>query len=142
MLITAAANDWGATARDCKTDNGIVTHASGKRATYGQLVAKAAGKEPVEFRRSLLTNHPRHLAVLNAAVAKAGKVEQQNFHDYPVLRMHQAPLVETVIIPSAEPPEGMGEPGTPPVAPAVANAVYALTGTRLRRLPLRLGALA
>ena len=179
-------------------------------------MAHAAGKAPVEFRRGLLKNHPRHLAVLNAAVDKAGKpaegrahgvalhqsfgtivaqvaevsveggdivvhkvtcavdcgvavnpngiaqqmesaviyglsaalfgkvtikdgkVEQQNFNNYPVLRMNQAPLVETVIMKSAEAPGGIGEPGTPPVAPAVANAVFALTGKRLRNLPLRL----
>jgi isoquinoline 1-oxidoreductase beta subunit len=179
-------------------------------------LAHATGKDPVEFRRGLLKNHPRHLAVLNAAVAKAGKpavgrahgvalhqsfgsivaqvaevsvegnniivhkvtcavdcgiavnpniiaqqfesavvfglsaallgeitikdgqVEQRNFDGYPVLRMHQAPVVDTVIIKSGEPPEGVGEPGTPPVAPAVANAVFALTGKRLRSLPLRL----
>lgn len=179
-------------------------------------LAAAAGKQPVAFRRELLVNHPRHLAVLNAAVEKAGQpeagrahgvalhqsfgtivaevaevsvqgnaikvhkvvcavdcgiavnpniiaqqmesavifglsaalygeitfkdgeVEQQNFHNYPVLRMSEAPLVETVLIKSAEPPEGIGEPGTPPIAPAVANAVFALTGKRLRSLPLRL----
>ena len=180
-------------------------------------LAHAAGKDPVEFRRGLLKNHPRHLAVLNAVVEKAGKpaagrahgialhqsfgtivaevaevsvkeneilvhkvtcavdcgiavnpsgvaqqmesgvifglsaalfgeitikdgrVLQQNFHDYPVLRMSQAPIVDTVVIKSAAPPEGVGEPGTPPIAPAVANAVFALTGKRLRSLPLRLG---
>ncbi|MES2106782.1 MAG: xanthine dehydrogenase family protein molybdopterin-binding subunit [Pseudomonadota bacterium] len=179
-------------------------------------LAAAAGKPPLAFRRELLKNHPRHLAVLNAAVEKAGapaegrahgialhqsfgtivaeiaevsvkdndirvhkvvcavdcgiavnpniiaqqmesavvfglsaalygeitlkdgKVEQQNFHNYQVLRMSEVPLVETVIIKSAEPPEGIGEPGTPPIAPAVANAVFALTGKRLRSLPLRL----
>ena len=179
-------------------------------------LAHEAGKDPVEFRRGLLKKHPRHLAVLDAAVAKAGKpaagrahgvalhrsfgsivaevaevsvegneirvhkvvcaidcgiavnpniiaqqmesavifglsaalfgevtikdgkVEQQNFHDYPVLRMNQAPVVETIVIRNAEPPEGVGEPGTPPIAPAVANAVFALTGKRLRSLPLRL----
>jgi isoquinoline 1-oxidoreductase beta subunit len=51
--------------------------------------------------------------------------------------MNQAPEVETIIMPSAEPPEGMGEPATPPIAPAVANAVFKLTGKRLRSLPLR-----
>ncbi|HJV50379.1 MAG TPA: xanthine dehydrogenase family protein molybdopterin-binding subunit [Noviherbaspirillum sp.] len=179
-------------------------------------IAHAAGKDPVAFRRELLKSHPRHLAVLNAAVEKAGKpapgrahgvalhqsfgsivaevaevsvenneirvhkvtcavdcgiavnpdgiaqqiesavifglsaalfgevtikdgrVEQQNFHNYPVVRMNQAPQVDTVIIQSAEPPEGVGEPGTPPIAPAVANAVFVLTGKRLRSLPLRL----
>lgn len=179
-------------------------------------MAHAAGKDPVEFRRAFLRKHPRHLAVLDAAVAKAGKpaagrahgialhqsfgsivaevaevsiqgneirvhkvtcaidcgiavnpniiaqqmesgvifglsaallgeirikdgkVQQQNFHDYPVLRIDQVPLVETIVIRNAEPPEGVGEPGTPPIAPAVANAVFALTGKRLRSLPLRL----
>jgi isoquinoline 1-oxidoreductase beta subunit len=52
--------------------------------------------------------------------------------------MAQVPEVETIIVPSAEPPEGMGEPAVPPVAPAVANAVFKLTGQRLRSLPLRL----
>jgi isoquinoline 1-oxidoreductase beta subunit len=179
-------------------------------------MATAAGKDPVEFRRTMLLNHPRHLAVLNAAVQKAGtppkgrahgvalhqsfgsivaqvaevsvvdkqirvhrvvcvidcgmainpnliaqqvesgviyglsaalmgeitikdgKVVQSNFGDYPVLRMNEAPQVETVIILSTEPPEGVGEPPLPPVAPAVANAVFKLTGQRLRSLPLRL----
>ena len=50
------------------------------------------------------------------------------------------PEVETYIVPSQQPPEGVGEPGTPPLAPAVANAVFALTGQRLRQLPLRLNA--
>ncbi|XYJ09035.1 molybdopterin cofactor-binding domain-containing protein [Telluria sp. B2] len=68
-----------------------------------------------------------------------GRVQQTNFGDYPVLRMDRAPLVETIIVPSAEPPEGVGEPGVPPVAPAVASAVFQLTGKRLRSLPLRLG---
>ena len=77
-------------------------------------------------------------ALFGEVTIKDGKVEQQNFNDYPVLRMNQAPLVDTIIIKSAEPPEGIGEPGTPPIAPAVANAVFALTGIRLRSLPLRL----
>jgi isoquinoline 1-oxidoreductase beta subunit len=179
-------------------------------------VAHAAGKDPVLLRRELLRDHPRHLAVLEAALARAGsapegrahgvavhqsfgsivaqvaevsveekqirvhrvvcavdcgivvnpnivaqqvessvvfglsaalageitlkdgRVQQGNFGDYPVLRMNEAPLVETVIVPSMEPPEGMGEPAVPPVAPAVANAVFKLTGQRLRSLPLRL----
>lgn len=179
-------------------------------------LAHAAGKHPVKFREELLKNHPRHLAVLQAAVNKAGQaapgralgvalhqsfgtivaevaevsvqegqirvhkvtcavdcgiavnpkiiaqqmesaiifglsaalygaitikdgqVEQRNFHDYPALRMSEAPEIETIIIASAEPPEGIGEPGTPPIAPAVANAVFSLTGKRLRHLPLRL----
>ena len=180
-------------------------------------LAHAGKQDGVAFRRAMLQHHPRHLAVLDAAVAKAGsappghahgvalhqsfgsivaqvaqvalengeirvhrvvcaidcglavnpniiaqqmessvlfglsaalggeitfkdgKVEQGNFHDYPVLRMGQAPHVETIIIASAAHPEGVGEPGTPPIAPAVANALFILTGKRLRSLPLRLG---
>jgi isoquinoline 1-oxidoreductase beta subunit len=180
-------------------------------------LAHAAGKHPVKFREELLRNHPRHLAVLQAAVSKAGQaapgrahgvalhqsfgsivaevaevsvqdnqirvhkvtcavdcgiavnpniiaqqmesaiiyglsaalygeitikegqVEQRNFHDYPALRLSEAPEIETIIVKSAEPPEGIGEPGTPPIAPAVANAIFSLTGKRLRQLPLRLG---
>lgn len=69
---------------------------------------------------------------------KDGQVQQSNFHDYPVLRMGQCPQIETHIVPSTEAPEGVGEPGLPPIAPAVANAVFVLTGQRLRQLPLAL----
>jgi isoquinoline 1-oxidoreductase beta subunit len=65
-----------------------------------------------------------------------GGVRQSNFHDYPMLRMNEMPVVEVHIVPSTEPPGGIGEPGTPPIAPAVVNALAALTGRRLRRLPI------
>ncbi len=67
-----------------------------------------------------------------------GGVQQSNFHDYRTLRISDMPAVEVVILQSGEQPEGVGEPGVPPVAPAVANAVFRLTGQRLRSLPLRL----
>ncbi len=183
-------------------------------------LASAAKRDPVEYRRGLLKNAPRHLGVLNLAVAKAGwgkplpkgrfrgiavhecfgsfiaqvaevsvgdggiaihrvvcavdcgicvnpaavaaqmesavvyglsaalygelsfkegRVQQSNFHDYPLLRVHEMPRVETYLVPSTEKPGGVGEPGVAPIAPAVANAVFAATGKRLRRLPLRLG---
>ncbi len=182
-------------------------------------LAKAAGKDPLEYRRALLQEHPRHLAALNLAAEKArwsapmakgrgrgiavhesfgsyvaqvaevsveknairvhrvvcaidcgvavnpesvraqmesgiafglgaalyseltlkdGRVQQSNFHDYRVLRLDEMPMVEVHIVPSTEKMGGVGEPGTPPIAPAVANAVAALTGQRLRELPLRL----
>ncbi|MEM7585721.1 MAG: xanthine dehydrogenase family protein molybdopterin-binding subunit [Acidobacteriota bacterium] len=66
---------------------------------------------------------------------EAGRVRQSNFHDYPVLRMHEMPPVDVHIVPSAEPPTGIGEPGVPPVAPALANAKLALTGEPTTRLP-------
>lgn len=66
---------------------------------------------------------------------KDGRVEQGNFNDYPVLRMNEMPKVEVHIVPSTEKPGGIGEPGTPPIAPAVANAIFAATGQRLRSMP-------
>lgn len=69
-----------------------------------------------------------------------GQVQQGNYHDQPILRLNEAPRVDTVILPSTEHPEGVGEPGLPPIAPAVANALFALTGQRLRSLPLKLSA--
>ncbi|HEX9391793.1 MAG TPA: xanthine dehydrogenase family protein molybdopterin-binding subunit [Usitatibacteraceae bacterium] len=180
-------------------------------------LAKAAGQDPVEFRRAYLAKQPRVLKVLNTAAEKAGwgsplpkgrargiavhesfgsvvahvaevsidqgqikvhrvvsaidcglavnpltiaaqvegaaayglsaalygqvtlkdgVVEQSNFHDYPVLRLNEMPKCEVHIVETgAKSPTGVGEPGTPPIAPAVANAVFALTGKRLRTLP-------
>ncbi len=69
---------------------------------------------------------------------KNGQVEQSNFHDYAVLRLPEAPVVETHIINSGEKMGGVGEPGTPPIAPAVGNAIFAATGQRLRSLPFKL----
>jgi isoquinoline 1-oxidoreductase subunit beta len=66
-----------------------------------------------------------------------GKVDQSNFHDYEVLRMSEMPAVEVHIVPSTEAPGGVGEPGLPPAAPALVNAIYAATGKRLRKLPLK-----
>jgi len=69
---------------------------------------------------------------------KDGAVEQSNFHDYQVLRMADAPEIEVHIVPGGkEPGDGVGESGVPPTAPAVANAIFAATGKRLRRLPVR-----
>jgi len=69
---------------------------------------------------------------------KNGRVEQSNFHDYPALRLPEAPRMEVHIVPSTDKMGGCGEPGTPPIAPAVGNALFALTGKRLRSLPFRL----
>ncbi|MEM9488272.1 MAG: molybdopterin cofactor-binding domain-containing protein, partial [Myxococcota bacterium] len=65
-----------------------------------------------------------------------GVVMQSNFHDYPALRIHEMPAVEVHIVPSQEAPTGVGEPGLPPIAPAVANAYFQLTGTAIYRQPL------
>ena len=71
---------------------------------------------------------------------EAGKVVESNFHDYPVLRMFEMPKIAVHIVPSDAKMGGIGEPATAPIAPAVANAVFALTKQRLRTLPLRLAA--
>ena len=182
-------------------------------------VAHAGGKDPFEFRRELLTQHPRHRRVLELAAQKAGwgrrllkgrgrglalhesfgsfvaqvaevsltpagkvrvhrvvcaidcgltvnpdtikaqmessvvfglsaalygqitfkngRVEQGNFNDYSMLHLDEMPRVDVHIVPSQEPLGGVGEPGVPPVAPAVANAVFQAVGIRVRRLPLQ-----
>jgi isoquinoline 1-oxidoreductase beta subunit len=66
-----------------------------------------------------------------------GRVVQSNFGDYRVLRMNEVPAIDVHLVPSEEAPGGVGEIGTPPLAPALANAVFAATGQRLRKLPLR-----
>jgi isoquinoline 1-oxidoreductase subunit beta len=199
------------------------THTAYSTETFVDELAAAAGKDPIAFRKAMLTAHPRHLAALTLAadnagwstplapgkagekrgrgvavhesfntvvaqvaevtVGKDGKfkvdrvvcavdcgiavnpdvvkaqmeggigfglsaalygkitlkdgvVEQSNFHDYPILRINEMPAVEVHIVPSTEPPTGVGEPGVPVIAPAVANALAAATGTRIRMLPL------
>ena len=74
--------------------------------------------------------------IKGAITIKDGRVVQSNFHDFPLLRMDEMPDVKTYIVPSTESPGGIGEPGVPPIAPAVANAVYAATGVRVRKLPI------
>ena len=64
-------------------------------------------------------------------------MQQSNFHDYRLLRIHEMPRVDVHVLPSDEPPTGVGEPGVPPIAPALGNALFRLTGKRIRRLPLR-----
>lgn len=182
-------------------------------------LAALGGKDPYQFRRALLTKHPRHLAVLDLAAQKAGwgkplpkgrgrgiavhfafgsynaqvaevsvtdgkvqvhrivsavdcgqyvnpgiiaaqleggaifaasaalyqeltfengRLQQTNFHTFPVMRMNECPDIETHIVESKEKSGGIGEPGVPCTAPAIANAVFDATGKRIRRLPLRM----
>ena len=71
------------------------------------------------------------------ATLKDGRMQQSNFHDYPILRMDEMPLVEVHIVESSQGPTGMGEMGVPPIAPAIANAVFAATGKRIRHIPIK-----
>lgn len=76
-------------------------------------------------------------ALYGEITIKDGRVVQSNFNDYPMLRMAQMPKIEVYIVDSQEPPGGVGGPGMPAIAPAVVNAIYAATGKRIRRLPIR-----
>jgi isoquinoline 1-oxidoreductase subunit beta len=79
-------------------------------------------------------------ALLGEIEIDKGRVKQANFGDYPMITLANAPVVEVVIINSGAELGGLGEPGVPPIAPAVANAVRAATGTAVRALPIRLKA--
>ena len=193
------------------------THTAYSTEVFIDQLAQAAGRDPVEFRRRLLRDHPRHLGVLNLVAEKAGwdkplpegrfrgvavhesfntyvaqvaeislrddggirvervvcavdcgipinpdiikaqmeggigfglgailkgeitlnggRVEQTNFDTYRMLTIEEMPWVEVHIVPSTESPTGVGEPGVPPIGPAVANAVYAATGKQIQVLP-------
>lgn len=194
------------------------THNAFVMETLVDELAVMAGKDPVEYRRTLLKDHPRHRAALDLAAEKAawnetlpegkfrgvavheamgsfvcqvvelsvdagkirvhrvvcaidcglavnpdgvraqmesgivfgltaalygeitlenGRVQQSNFNDYRMLRINEMPLIEVYIVPGTEKMGGAGEPGVPPIAPALANALFAATGKRIRRLPLR-----
>jgi isoquinoline 1-oxidoreductase subunit beta len=124
--------------------------------SFGALVAEVSvrGKEITVHRAVMAADcgtvvHPDIVAAqlegaINYGIAMAmsakitftdGKVDQNNFYDYTVLRMKDAPRIETHIVKSTEKPSGIGELGTPPIAPAIANAIFKATGKRMRRLP-------
>ena len=81
------------------------------------------------------TNFGLSAALSGKITIQNGRTEQQNFNDYTALRMAQAPRIDVYIVPSNVRPCGVGEVCTPPVAPAVGNAVFTLTGKRVRQLP-------
>jgi isoquinoline 1-oxidoreductase beta subunit len=81
-------------------------------------------------------------ALYGEITVKNGSVEQSNFPNYRIATLAESPRIETHIVKSDLPPAGVGEPGVPPIAPAIANAIFAATGKRLRDLPLRLARLA
>jgi len=76
-------------------------------------------------------------ALMGEITIERGRVNQSNFHDYPILSMRDMPVVDVHIVASTDTQGGIGEVGTPPIAPAVCNAIFAATGKRIRRLPVR-----
>ena len=73
----------------------------------------------------------------DAITINKGRVEQSNFNDYQMPRMNETPKIEVHVVQSTEEPTGIGEPGLPVIAPAVCNAIFAATGKRMRRLPIK-----
>ena len=76
-------------------------------------------------------------ALKGAITIEKGRAKQSNFHEYDMLRINEMPIIEAHFVPSTEAPGGGGEASTPPVAPAIGNAIFAATGKRLRKLPIR-----
>jgi len=103
----------------CAVDCGRVVHPDGVRAQVESAVVYGLSA-----------------ALKGAITIASGRAEQSNFHDFEVMRIQEMPVVEVHLVPSTERPTGIGEPGLPPAAPAVANAIFAATGKRLRRLPI------
>jgi isoquinoline 1-oxidoreductase beta subunit len=78
------------------------------------------------------------IALMGEITAANGRIQQSNFNKYPVARINEAPLETHVhIVPSTAPPAGVGEPGVPPMSPALCNAIFAATGKRIRELPIK-----
>lgn len=96
----------------------------------------AVHPEGVKAQMESAINYGLTAALYGEITFTNGRVDQSNFHDYQILRIHEAPEIEVTIVNSGEPMGGAGEPGTPPIAPAVVNAIYAVTGKRIRRLPI------
>jgi CO/xanthine dehydrogenase Mo-binding subunit len=106
----------------CAIDCGLAVNPDGVRAQIESAIAFGLGA-----------------ALRHEITFENGAVQQSNFHDFEPLRLEEMPQVDVVIMPSNEPPSGVGEPGVPPIAPAVANAVFAATGKRIRTLPFTRG---
>jgi isoquinoline 1-oxidoreductase beta subunit len=106
---------------DIAVDPGLVIHPDRVRSQFEGAVTFAAG-----------------IALMSEVTAANGAIRTSNFHNYQVARMNQAPLKTHVhIVPSSAAPAGVGEPGVPPVIPAIVNGIFAATGKRIRHLPVK-----
>ncbi|HEV8438066.1 MAG TPA: xanthine dehydrogenase family protein molybdopterin-binding subunit [Methylomirabilota bacterium] len=153
--LAAAKGTWGAPLPAGRARGIAVAFAYGSYVAHVAEVSVAEGKVRVHKLTSaidcgLAVNPDQVIAQMEGSAIYAltaalygeitidnGRVQQSNFHDYPLLRMNEAPAIEVHLIDSREAPGGIGQPGVPTVAPAVCNAVYALTGKRIRSLPIR-----
>ena len=97
----------------------------------------AVNPEMVKSQMESAVTYGLSAALYGEITFKDGVAQQSNFDGYPVIRINEAPVIEAHIVPSSAAPSGVGEPGTPPIAAAVANAVFALTQKRVRRLPMK-----
>src|SRR5579884_2626306 len=107
-----------------------------KRAVIAVDCGIAINPEIIVAQTESAINYGLAAALTGKITLKNGRVEQNNFYDYTVLRIPDAPHIEVSVLPSRADPTGIGELGTPPIAPAVANAIFAARGTRVRSLPL------
>ena len=114
-------------------DKRVTVHRVTVAADVGPIVNRSGAEAQCEG--SVIDGVSTLLAL--AATHENGRVQETNFHRYPLLRMAQAPAVDVHFIESDVPPTGLGEPALPPVAPAVCNAIFAACGQRIRRLPIR-----
>jgi isoquinoline 1-oxidoreductase subunit beta len=155
-VLNAVANDsrWGAPL-PAGRGRGVAIHES-----FGSIVAEVAEvsvdggavrvhdvwcaidcgfavhPEGVKAQMESAINYGLTAALYGEITFTDGKVDQSNFHDYQILRINEAPEIHVTILNSGERMGGAGEPGTPPIAPAVAGAIYAATGKRIRKLPI------
>ena len=89
-------------------------------------------------RRNFLKLMGASAALFQELTFENGRLQQTNFHTFPVMRMNETPEIESYLVDSTEKSGGIGEPGVPCAAPAICNAVFAATGKRIRRLPIRM----
>jgi isoquinoline 1-oxidoreductase subunit beta len=99
-------------------------------------LGRMVNPDTVEAQLQSSVNFGLSAAVKSSITVDKGRVQQSNFNDFAVIRMNEMPQVDIVLVPSTEKPGGIGEPGTALIGPAVANAVFTLTGKRVRTLPI------
>jgi isoquinoline 1-oxidoreductase subunit beta len=133
-----AFSNWAGTATALVAE---VTMQGGQPIVHRVVIAADPGivinPNIVEAQMQGSVNYGLSMAMLGNITIKNGVVQQDNFDNYPVLQMKGTPDIETVVVPSSAAPSGIGEVGVPPIAPAIGNAIFALTGKRVRTLPFK-----